>query len=163
MTKKWKLSLASVAAVFGLGIMFSSSVMANMPRHPDGTDFMPMRAIHDKLNLSEAQEKTWQALSQEGRTLRDGMRKEHEEMKAQLKQELDKSEPNFAAVAAKSDKLADERTGKMRHMRDEWIKFYDALTPAQKIIVRDEMKARLSKADKRWDRMKQRREKSGPN
>jgi Spy/CpxP family protein refolding chaperone len=162
MSTKWKFSLASVAAVFGLGIIFSSNVMANMPR-PDGAEFMPLRAIHDKLNLSETQEKTWQALSQEGRTMREALRKEHVETKSLLKQELDKGEPDFAAAAAQADKLADERSGKMRRMRDEWIKFYATLTPAQKTIVRDEMKARLSMAEKRWDRMMQRREKSGPN
>ncbi|MEN6584656.1 MAG: periplasmic heavy metal sensor [Sulfuricella sp.] len=163
MSKKWKFSLVSVAAVFGLGIIFSSSVMANMPRHPGETEFMPMRAIHDKLNLSEAQEKSWQALSQEGQAMRKTLRNEHVEMKSQLKQELDKGEPDFAAAAAKADRLADERTGKMRRMRDEWIKFHATLSPAQQAIVRDEMKAHLSKAEKRWDRMKQRREKFGPN
>lgn len=162
MSTKWKFSLASVAAVFGLGIIFSGNVMANMPR-PDGAEFMPLRAIHDKLNLSETQEKTWQALSQEGRTLREGLRKEHGEMKSQLKQELDKSEPDFAAVAARADRIADDRNGKMRHMRDEWLKFYATLSSTQKTIVRDEMKARLSKAEKRWEHMKQRREKSGQN
>lgn len=162
MSKKWKISLASVVAVFGLGILFSSNVMANMPR-PDGDEFMPLRAIHDKLNLSEAQEKTWQALSQEGRTMREERRKEHGEMKSRMKQELDKSEPDFAALAARADKVADERTGKMRRMRDEWLKFYATLSPTQKTIVRDEMKAHLSKAEKRWEHMKQRRGKAGQN
>lgn len=162
MSKNWKISLASVVAVFGLGIIFSSNVMANMPR-PDGDEFIPLRAIHDKLHLSEAQEKTWQALSQEGRTLREARRKEHGELKSQLKQELDKAEPDFAALAARADRTADERSGKMRHIRDEWIKFYTTLSPTQKTIVRDEMKARLNKAEKRWEHMKQRRENSGQN
>lgn len=162
MSTKWKISLASVIAIFGLGFIFSSNAMANMPR-PDGNEFMPLRAIHDKLQLNAAQEKTWQALAQEGRTLREERRKEHGEMKSQLKQELDKNEPDFAALAARADRIADERSGKMRHIRDEWIKFYTILSPAQKTTVGEEMKAHLSKAEKRWEHMKQRREKSGPN
>ena len=162
MSTKWKFSLASIVAVFGLGIIFSSNVMANMPR-PDRDEFMPLRAIHDKLHLSEAQEKTWQALSQEGRTSREERRKEHGELKSLMKQELDKNEPDFAALAARADKLADERSAKKRHIRDEWLKFYATLSPTQKAIVRDEMKAHLSQAEKRWEHMKQRREKPGQN
>lgn len=160
MSTNWKISLVSVVAIFGLGFAFSSNVMANMPR-PGGDEFMPLNAIHDKLHLSEAQEKTWQTLTQKTQTWREVGRKEHGALKSQLKQELDKSQPDFAALAAKADRIADERTGEKRRVREEWLKFYASLSPTQQTTVRDELRAKLAGAEKRLEHMKQRRETSG--
>lgn len=162
MSKQRKISLASAFAVFGLAFLLSGTAMADMPRR-DGGEFMPMRAIHDKLQLTPEQEKTWQSLAQESRALREASRKERGEMQAALKQELDKGAPDFAALAARADRQADEHSAKNRHVRDAWIKFYATLTPAQQATAREMLKARLDKAGKRWERMKQREERSRRN
>lgn len=159
MFTKLKVAFAPAIAILGLGVIFSGHAMANMPP-PDRDSFMPLQAIHDKLNLDAAQEKAWQGLAQKTRSMREMGRNEHGEMMARLKQELDKEAPDFAALAAKSDQSIDQRTAERRHVRDEWLKLYETLSPAQKTIVRDEMKSRLAKADKRRERMMQKWDKS---
>ncbi|MBZ0104947.1 MAG: periplasmic heavy metal sensor [Sulfuricella denitrificans] len=155
-----KVSLAPAIAMLGLGFFISNNAMANMPP-PEAGQFIPLQAIHDKLKLDDTKEKTWQGLVQKMHDMREAGRNEHQESRAQLKQEMDKDNPDFAALAARSDRIADERTAARRHVRDEWLKLYETFSPAQKIIVRDEIKARLEKSGKRLDRMHQKREKSG--
>lgn len=160
MNRKAALSLGLV--VLGLGLFpVGSSLADNFRHHEEG--FLPLKQIHDKLHLTADQEKTWQTLAQESKDARKASWEQHKEMRAQLKKELGKTEPDFAGLAARSDQLADERTRNRRQLRDQWLKFYAGLSVEQKAVVRDTIKSRLEKAGKRGERGQRRWHEENPS
>lgn len=149
------------AAVIGLGL-FSASSIAEPFRHGE-REFLPMQEIHDKLKLSGEQEKTWQVLEQKTRDMRMSGRDQRNEIKSQARQELDKAEPDLARVARLADQNMDEQTAKRRQLRDEWLKLYAQLSPEQKLVVRDALKARMAKMEMFREKFKQRRDARNPS
>lgn len=150
------------AAVIGLGLYSAASVAEPMMRHGEH-EFLPIQEIHDKLHLTGEQEKTWQALAQKTKDMRMSGRDQRNEIKSQAKQELDKAEPDLARIAALADRSMDEQTARRRQLRDEWLKLYAQLSPEQKLVVRDALKARMAKMDTFRDKFKQRRDTRNPS
>jgi len=153
---------AITAAVLGLGVFSVNTSMAEPFGHGE-REFFPMRDIHDKLHLAADQEKTWQTLAQKSKDLRISGQDHRNEIKSQIKQELEKSEPDLARLAALTDRAMDEQTAKRRQLRDEWLKLYTQLSPEQKVAVRDAIKDRVAKAETFREKIKQRRERKTPS
>lgn len=150
------------AAVLGLGLFSAVSVAEPMMRHGE-REFLPMQEIHDKLHLSAEQEKTWQALAQKTKDMRMSGRDQRNEIKSQARQELDKAEPDLARIARLADQNMDEQTARRRQLRDEWLKLYTQLSPEQKLMVRDALKARMAKMEMFREKFKQRRDARNPS
>ncbi|MBZ0091024.1 MAG: periplasmic heavy metal sensor [Sulfuricellaceae bacterium] len=137
-----------VASFALLGVVaLAAPVLANARheggcRHGEG--FLPMRELHQKLHLSAEQDKTWQALEKQSMAQRKSAFAQHKEMRAQFLQELDKKDPDLAALSARMDQASDERIKAMRQLRGEWLKLYASLSAEQKGIVRDVLKAKLA-------------------
>ena len=76
-----------------------------------------------------------------------------EQVHAALTAELAKAEPDFAAVAAAADAAQANGQALRKQVRDEWLKLYATFTPAQKVIVRDAVKARVARMEDFRDKM----------
>ncbi len=154
-------STSIAVAVFAMGFL-STVGYADSTHHFEAGNF-PFQALHEKLHLSREQEKFWQSLRQKDVDFRKSAREQHNEMKVQVKHELDKKEPDLAALAAKSDQLSDARLQERRQLRGQWLKFYAQLAPEQKELVRNAIKTRLAKMDKFHEKFKHRGEGRTPS
>lgn len=74
---------------------------------------------------------------------RDEMKARHDRMLAML------ADPNFnpRALAAETDRMADEHMAKMRTVREAWFSVYDSLNAAQRGQVREFLRERMAKRD----------------
>lgn len=153
---------AVTAVVLGLWVFSVNAGMAE-PLGRGEHEFFPLRGIHDKLHLTDDQEKTWQTLARKAKDIQMSGQNRRNEIKSQAKQELEKTEPDLARLAALADRSMDEQSGKRRELRDEWLKLYAQLAPEQKIVVRDAIKARIAKAEMFREKFKQGREGKNPS
>jgi len=88
---------------------------------------------------------------------RDRMVAGRNDVRAKVEAELAKPDPDLAAVAALFE-AAEEQGRALRHQtRDQWLKLYASLRADQKLVVRDELKARFDRMETMRERMKERR------
>ncbi len=64
------------------------------------------------------------------------MKKTHEDMRAAMKAEFAKPEPDLAALAARGDEVRGRMAAAHREMRDGFLKLYAGMTPEQKGMVK---------------------------
>lgn len=139
------MSILAAALVFGGGALQAA---ANSHR-PDGAHPMGrLEKIHDQLRLNAEQEALWKQAEEKTRETMKQMRDAREKMHQAMKQELEKGEPDFAAIARITDETRDSNLRARREARDLWLKLYAGLSPEQKIVARDFMRDRLAMADR---------------
>lgn len=147
--KVWQRLLVSGAILSAVtGSAFAFNQQGPVGHGPRGMPFDPVPAIihlKDKLNLTMAQETQFQALLEKGKTFRTQAQSTRSTMKDALAAELAKDAPDFAALAAKHDAIHADMDKNRKTMRDEWLAFYNQMTPQQKLTVRDAIKERVAK------------------
>ena len=70
---------------------------------------------------------------------------------------LDPAREALATAAAELHELRTENMRLRHQARDQWLKVYASLRAEQKVIVRDELKARMARMDAMQERMKERK------
>jgi Spy/CpxP family protein refolding chaperone len=106
-----------------------------------GMPMMPMMGHHadriaEKLKLTPDQRAQFDAMIQKSKAQRESMKKTHEDMRAAMKAEFAKPEPDLAALAAKGDEVHARMGAAHREMRDGWLKLYATMSPEQKGMVK---------------------------
>lgn len=153
MSKTLKISLLAAALVLGSGALHA----AVSGHGPDGAHFMNrLGKVHDQLKLNPQQEAAWKQAEEKSSETMKQMRDSHGKTREAMKQELAKSEPDFAAVARLADKSQESGFKARREARDLWLKLYAELSPEQKIVARDFVRERLARADSMRDKFKRR-------
>jgi hypothetical protein len=79
-----------------------------------------------------------------------------DQVHAALKAELAKPEPDFAAVATIADQVQASHQAARKQVRDEWLRLYATFSPAQKAVVRDAVRERVSRMEAFREKMKER-------
>ena len=70
--------------------------------------------------------------------------------------ELQKAEPDLAAVSAIADDVQARNTALRRQVRDNWLAVYATFSPDQKAVVRDALKSRLARMEQSREKRMQR-------
>jgi Spy/CpxP family protein refolding chaperone len=153
MSKTLKISLLAAALVFGSGALHAA-----MGGHGlDGGHFMNrLGKIHDQLKLNPQQEAVWKQAEEKSRETMKQMRDSHGKTREAMKQELAKSDPDFAAVAKLADESQESGFKARRETRDLWLKLYAELSPEQKTVAKDFMRERMTRSDGMRGKFKQR-------
>jgi len=116
-----------------------------------------LEGLKDKLALDGAQQSLFDAARAQTLAARDRMVASRNDVRAKVESELAKPDPDLAAVAALFES-AEEQSRALRHQtRDQWLKLYASLRADQKLVVRDELKARFDRMETMRERMKERR------
>ena len=114
-----------------------------------------LASVKDKLGLDTSQQLMWDNAVAQTKDARGSGRSEMQQVRAALDAELAKAEPDFAAVANVADASQANHQALRRQVRNEWLKLYATFSLAQKVVVRDAVKARLARMDSYRERMKE--------
>lgn len=112
--------------------------------------------VKDKLALDTSQQVLWDNAVAATKAARQAGRAEREKLHAAMKAELAKPEPDLAAVAASADAAQATGQGLRRQVQGEWLKLYATFTPAQKLVVRDQLVKRIERFERFRERMAER-------
>lgn len=115
-----------------------------------------LASLKSKLDLNTSQQVMWDNAVAQSRAARDAGRAGMDQVHAALTAELAKAEPDFAAVAVVTDAAHANGQALRKQVRDEWLKLYATFSPAQKAVVRDAVKARVTRMEEFRDRMRER-------
>lgn len=112
--------------------------------------------VKDKLALDTSQQVLWDNAIAATRSAREAGRAERTKVHAAVKAELAKAEPDLVALSAVAD-AAQANGQALRHqVRGEWLKLYATFTPAQKLVVRDQLAKRAERFERFRERMQER-------
>ncbi|MDD5328807.1 MAG: periplasmic heavy metal sensor [Sulfuricella sp.] len=151
--KAFKISVLAAALLIGAGVAVADAGKYG----PEGGPMMAgMEKVHTQLKLNPEQEAAWKAAQEKSRAVMQQSRESHRKMHEAMKQELAKSEPDFAAVARISDETQEGNLKARHEARDQWLKLYATFTPEQKLVARDFMRERMARMDKMGDKMQER-------
>lgn len=112
--------------------------------------------VKDRLGLNTSQQVMFDNALALTKSAREAARPERERIRAAMKAELAKAEPDLAALAAVADDARSKGQALRRQVRDEWLKLYATFTPAQKQVVRDELVKRMERFEGFRAKMKER-------
>ena len=112
--------------------------------------------VKDKLALDTSQQVLWDNAVAATKSARQAGRAEREKVHTALQAELSKAEPDLAALAAAADAAQSSGQVLRRQVRDEWLKLYATFTPAQKLVVRDQLAKRTERFERFRERMHER-------
>ena len=98
----------------------------------------------------------WANALANGKAARVQGRSSMDQLHAALNAELAKAEPDFAAVATIADQAQANHQAVRKQVRDEWLRLYATFSPAQKAVVRDAVKARVTRMEAFREKMKER-------
>ena len=150
--------IAVAAALFALA---GASAYAQGPhghhRGPHGAQFeRVIGEVKDKLALDTSQQVLWSNAAASSKAARDSARAERERVHAAVRAEITKPEPDLAAVAALMDQAQANGQAVRHQVQDQWLKLYATFSPAQKLVVRDELVKRLDRLEQFRAKMKER-------
>lgn len=162
--------VAAAALAMMLGASASLAQPAGMPhgRHGHGApgDMIGHLIENAKaqLNLNTSQQQMFDAAVASTQAAHQTAQSLHASVKSALDAELAKNEPDLAAIAAVSDNAQAQGQALRKSVRAQWLALYATFSPEQKAVVRDTLKARISKAESFREKMKERfRGRSGTN
>lgn len=115
-----------------------------------------LASVKSQLNLNTSQQVMWDNAAAATKAARETGRTSMQQVHAALTAELAKAEPDLAAVAAASDAAHANGQALRKQVRDQWLGLYATFTPAQKAVVRDALKARVSRMESFRARMQER-------
>ena len=150
--------VAVAAALFALA---GAAAYAQGPhghhRGPHGAQFeQVIGEVKDRLALDTSQQVLWSNAMGSSKAARDTGRAERERVHAAVRAEITKPEPDLAAVAALMDQAQANGQAARHQVRDQWLKLYATFSPAQKLVVRDELVKRLDRLEQFRAKMKER-------
>jgi Spy/CpxP family protein refolding chaperone len=156
----------AVAASAALALAFGASAAIAQPGGHHGMhggggpgDMMFGKAFAEakaSLNLNTSQQLAWDSAVAQGKAARDAARANHQKVKDALIAELNKPEPNLAAVAAAADGVQQQNQAARKQARDAWLALYATFTPDQKAVVRDILQKRVARSEAFHERMMER-------
>jgi Spy/CpxP family protein refolding chaperone len=149
------------ALASALVFAFGSAAFAHGPGggfrgHAGGGIEHVIAYVKDRLNLSTSQQVMFDAALASTRSAREAGRGERDRVRAALRAELAKPEPDLAALAALSDAAQANGQALRRQVRDEWLKLYATFSPEQKAVVREMLAKRLERHERFRERMRER-------
>ena len=148
--------VAFAAALFAV---FSSTAHAQPHGHhhgPHGAQIGQVIAqAKDQLALDTSQQLQWDNAVASTNAARQSGRTARESVHAAMRAELAKPEPDLAALAATADGAQDNGRALRRQVRGEWLKLYATFSPAQKLVVRDQLVKRMERMERFGARMKE--------
>ena len=100
-----------------------------------------------KLNLNTSQQVIWDSAVAQSKAAHEAAKANRQQVKAALKAELAKPEPDLAAVLAVADSVEQQNRAQRIAVRNEWLRLYAALTPDQKSVAKDMLQKRLDRAE----------------
>jgi Spy/CpxP family protein refolding chaperone len=115
-----------------------------------------LASLKAQLNLNTSQQVMWDNALAHGKAARVQGRSSMDQLHAALNAELAKAEPDFAAVATIADQAQANHQAVRKQVRDEWLRLYATFSPAQKAVVRDAVKARVTRMEAFREKMKER-------
>lgn len=150
--------LAVVAAAITLGLSGVAAAQGPGPgmhggpgmHHGGGGGDMlagALQAVKTKLNLNTSQQTQWDAAVADSKAARETARAGHQRVHDALQAELAKTEPDFAAVAAIADQVAQANRAQHVTLRNEWLSLYSTFTVDQKAVVKEVVARRLARMD----------------
>jgi Spy/CpxP family protein refolding chaperone len=147
--------LAALAAGLALSVVVAPAVADShgprgMHRGGGGIDQMLGRMLEhakSRLNLNTSQQVIFDNAAAQTRAAREAARANRQQVKAALRAELAKPEPDLAAVAAVADSVEQQNRASRLQVRNEWLRLYAALSPEQKGVARDMLQKRLERAE----------------
>ncbi|KVE44737.1 periplasmic heavy metal sensor [Burkholderia sp. BDU5] len=157
--------LAIAAAVLALSFSaVSHAAPPDMPppgghgehHHMDGGPFMMMQRVHDKLNLSAAQEQQWQAAVGTMKQNREAMRKSHEALRQQFQAQQNQPILDLNAMHAARQQAEQQNAQLREQTASAWLAFYNGLNDQQKATVSTALKQQFTKMAERHAKMKER-------
>ncbi|WP_158213214.1 Spy/CpxP family protein refolding chaperone [Pigmentiphaga sp. NML080357] len=104
--------------------------------------------LKSKLNLTESQQKLWDAAQGQSREVGQAMRAQREEGIKALRAQADAGPLDLRALTAKHEADRAALKPKMDAARDAWLAAYDSLDAKQKQIVTDAVKKRIERGDR---------------
>ncbi|MGH8772341.1 MAG: Spy/CpxP family protein refolding chaperone [Pyrinomonadaceae bacterium] len=99
------------------------------------------------LNLNPAQDFAWQQIAEKRAALHQERRADRVALKETMKQELAKSEPDFARIVRQRQQVQEQSLKSRSELDDMQIKLYESFNTEQKAVMRDAMKARLQRME----------------
>ena len=160
------LSGVMAAALLAAGMSVATAQPGGMPHGAGGGGGFAIEqviaSLKGQLNLNTSQQATWDSVAAHGKAAREQGRAGMEQMHAALNAELAKPEPDFATLAALSDQRQAEAQAARKQVRDEWLALYATFSPAQKAVVRDAVKARVTRMEAFREKMKERFQSRNP-
>jgi hypothetical protein len=100
-----------------------------------------------KLNLNTSQQGIWDSAVAQSKAAREAAKANRQQVKAALKAELAKPEPDLAAVVAVADSVQQQNRAQGIAARNEWLRLYAALSTEQKGVVKDMLQKRVDRAE----------------
>jgi len=122
----------------------------------DGGPFGVIEHLHDKLNLSAAQEQQWQTAVNTMKQDREAMRKSHEQMRAQFQAQQKQPILDLNAMNAAREQAEQQHTQWRAQTSAAWLAFYNGLNDQQKTTVSSAIKERFAKMEQRHEQMHER-------
>lgn len=140
--------------IFGL-VGVAAAGMGHHGMHGAGMhqNMMFSDKLHQQLNLTGEQETQWQALKLQHDAMGKQMRDAHMQTQAAIKAEMDKAQPDLAAVNALMESAQDKNIAARKAFHRDALKFYASLSPDRQSIVVAEIKGRMGKMQGMRDRM----------
>lgn len=148
-----KLAIAAIG-LFGL-VGVAAAGMGNHGMGHGGMrhNMMFGEKLHQQLNLAGAQETQWQALKAQHDAMRKQMQESHTQTRAAIKAELDKPQPDLAAVNNLMEAAQDKNIAARKALHKEVLQFYASLSPDRQAIVVGEIKGMMGKMQGMRERM----------
>ncbi|CAN0622632.1 periplasmic protein CpxP/Spy [Burkholderia multivorans] len=163
-----KTSRVAIAAAAVLSLAFGiahAAPPADMPP-PDGPGmhhhmgeggpFGVVEHLHDKLNLSAAQEQQWQTAVNTMKQGREAMRKSHEQMRAQFQAQQKQPILDLNAMNAAREQAEQQHAQLRAQTSAAWLAFYNGLNDQQKTTVSTALKQQFARMEQRHEKMKER-------
>lgn len=125
--------------------------------HGHGGPLEVLKRVHDKLNLSAAQEQQYQNLVAQTKQNREAQHKLHEQMFAQMKAQQDQPIIDFNALHAAQQQTEQQSAQLREQTAAAWLAFYSGLSDAQKTTVSTAVKAQFAKMETRRAQFEQHR------
>ena len=135
------------------------------PGHGPGGGFAIeniLASLKVQLNLDTSQQAKWDSVVAQSKAARETGRANMEKVREALNAELAGSAPDFAAVATVADAAQASNQTLRKQVRDQWLTLYATFTPAQKVVVRDAVKARVGRMESMRERFKERMQSRAP-
>jgi periplasmic protein CpxP/Spy len=165
-----KMSRVAIAASAVLALAFGATAQAAPADQPppggpgmqrmhgghDGGPFMMMKKLHDKLNLSAAQEQQWQAALNTMKQNHEAMRKNHEQLRQQFAAQQNQPILDMNALHAARQQVEQQNAQLREQTSSAWLAFYNGLNDQQKTTVSTAFKERMAKMAQHREKMKER-------
>ena len=110
-----------------------------------GAPLHMLAAVKGQLNLNTSQQLQWDNAVAQAKVAHEAARAGRDQLMAAMQTELAKAEPDLASVATLADATRQQAESAHRAARDAWLSLYATLSPEQKAVVREALKAGIAR------------------